>query len=262
MDKILCIDLGSTNIKMHINNDEKDFFDIQPSGRDISIEVFKKYVYSFLEASCIKPEEINGISVAFPGIAINGKIEKSFVEILNNTGYEFLASLSDKVVFINDANSALMYSSKQNPTLKSISALTVGTDIGFSLLYNGEIFTGGNNKAGEYQYYSLLPNGEFYKPRPLCTGSAILNLLNQGLSLEKALDETAKNLVCLITQVHNFYDPELIYLSGGAFRYDGFYELVKNYLKPLCSCKLQLSDNSVYAGCLGAKHYFETYYNR
>ena len=34
------------------------------------------------------------------------------------------------------------------------------------------------------------------------------------------------------------------------------------YLKPLCSCKLQLSDNSVYAGCLGAKHYFETYYNR
>lgn len=261
MDKILCIDLGSTNIKLYINNAEKDFFEIHPSGRDIDIEVFKKYVYSFLENANIKPKDINGISVAFPGIATNGKIEKSFVEILNNTGYEFLSSLTDKLVFINDANSALMYAVKQNSNVNSISALTVGTDIGFSLLYNGEIFTGGNNKAGEYKYYSLLPNGEFYEPRPLCTGKSILNLLNQGLPLEKALDETAKNLVCLITQVHNFYDPELIYLSGGAFRYDGFFELVEKYLKPLSACKIKLSDNSVYAGCLGAKHYFERYYN-
>ncbi len=262
MNNVLCIDLGSTNIKMYIKNENKDYFDIHPSGRDITLETFKKYIYSFLESSKVNVDNLNGIAIAFPGVAKSGTVVKSCVDILNHSGNAFLSELSDKIVYINDANAVAFYTSKENPEYNSISALTIGTNIGFSLINNGQLFHGGNNNAGEYEYYTLLPNGEFYKLGHLCSGSAIQRLLENGMPLAQALDITAKHLTCLITQVHNLYDPDIIYLSGGAFGYNGFFELVETHLSRISPCKIKLATNAVYAGCLGAKYYWDTYYNK
>lgn len=260
MNNVLCIDLGSTNLKLHINDGEKDYFIMHPSGRDIAIEQFKEYVNSFLEDSNIN--KLNGIAVSFPGVAEDGKVMKSLVDILNNTGHQFLLELSDKIVYINDANAVAFCIDNENSEHKSICTLTVGTNIGFAMMNNGTLFEGANKNAGEHRYYTLLPNGEFCQLNHLCSGKSIQNLLRDGISLENALTQTAKHLVCLITQVYNLYDPDVIYLSGGAFSYDGFFELVEAYLVPISSCKIKLAQNPVYSGCFGAKYYWDTYYNK
>lgn len=262
MNNLLCIDLGSTNIKLYITHDNKVYCDMKPSGRDISLEVFKNYIYSFLEGSNVSLNNLNGIAVAFPGVANSGNVVKSCVDILNHSGSAFLSELSDKVIYINDANAAAIYTSKENPEYNSISALTVGTNIGFSLINNGQLFQGGNNNAGEHSYYTLLPNGEFYKLGRFCSGKSIKTLEEQGMSLDQALDTTAKHLACLITQVYNLYDPDIIFLSGGAFIHTGFFELVENYLSQISPCKIKLAENAVYAGCLGAKYYWENCYDK
>lgn len=260
MNNVLCIDLGSTNIKMYIECNASTYFDIQPSGRDITLDVFKNYIYSFLEKAQITKNDLNGISVAFPGVANSGTVVNSCVDILNHSGKQFLSELSDKVVYINDANSVAFYAFKENPQYSSISALTIGTNIGFSLINNGQLFKGGNNNAGEYACYTLLPNGEFFKLDHLCSGSAIHRRLENGESLESALNITAKYLTCLITQVHNLYDADIIYLSGGAFSYNGFFELVESYINQISQCKIKLVSNTLYSGCLGAKYYWASYY--
>ena len=85
-------------------------------------------------------------------------------------------------------------------------------------------------------------------------------MLDSGLSLDVALNQTAKYLVCLITQVHNLYDPDIVFLSGGAFSYDGFFETVESYLSTLSVCRIKLAPDPVYAGCFGAKEYFDIHY--
>lgn len=258
MNNVLCIDLGSTTIKLYIYNGTKDYYSIHPSGRDITLEKFKEYVNYFLGNSNIT--KLAGIAVSFPGVATDGKVVNSLVTILNDVGHQFLLELSDKIVYINDANAVAYYISKENPEYNSISILTVGTNIGFAMMCNGSLFQGANNNAGEHSYYTLLPNGEFCQLNHLCSGSTILNLLNNGVSLENAMKQTAKYLVCLITQVHNLYDPDIIFLSGGAFRYEGFFNLVNTYLKEISLCKIELASNPLYAGCLGAKVYWDIYY--
>lgn len=260
MNNVLCIDLGSTNLKLHINNGEKDYFVMHPSGRDIAIEQFKEYVNYFLKNSNIN--KLNGIAVSFPGVAEDGKVLKSLVDILNNIGAQFLSELSDKIVYINDANAVVFYVANEKTEYNSICALTVGTNIGFAMINNGKLFKGSNKNAGEHRYYTLLPNGEFCQLNHLCSGRSIQKLLDNGVPLKDSLEQTAKYLVCLITQVYNMYDSDVVYLSGGAFKFDGFFELVETYLKPLSSCKIKLAQNPVYAGCLGAKYYWNTYYNK
>jgi len=258
MNSVLCIDLGSTNIKLHINNGKQDFYEIQPSGRDISIDTFKEYVNNFLKSA--KVDKVAGVAVSFPGVAENGRVVNSLVDILNHVGDDFLLSLSRNVVYINDANAVAYYIAKENPEYKSIATLTVGTNIGFAMMDNGKLFEGANKNAGEHSYYTLAPNGEFCPLNLMCSGRTIQNMLDSGLSLDIALNQTAKYLVCLITQVYNLYDPDVVFLSGGAFNYDGFFEIVESYLAPLSTCKIKLAPNPVYAGCFGAKEYFNIHY--
>ena len=142
--------------------------------------------------------------------------------------------VSMPVTIDNDANLFTLGEYLQyNGNNKVIGGITIGTGLGFGIIVNGEIFTGGNGMAAEYgispindsecwesslsirglenltiKYFG--PESKIFSPKELCNMA-----INSDITAIKIWNEFGQNLGMVISHFINLIDPNTIIIGGG-----------------------------------------------
>lgn len=134
--------------------------------------------------------------------------------------------------------------------------------IGCGVSIKGKFFTGSSGFLGEvYGNPILNGNGNITKIGRICSGSKILKKLNNAKSendRKELINKASIYLGILLVQVINFYNPDVIYFSGGGFSFDDLLDNAIEFAKK--NSYSHLSKNIIfaksiyqgYAGCVGA----------
>ncbi|OHX63845.1 ROK family protein [Flammeovirga pacifica] len=159
--KNICIDLGGTNIKAGIiENDQLLYACNGPSMSDQSflkvMNSIEKMIDEMMKKTNSMPSEYGGIGLCMPGIidvdnnkvlAINAKHEEA-------SSFNFNAWAQDKyhlpIVMENDARTALVgeWQHGEGRGVNDIVMMTLGTGIGGAAMINGKLLHGKHYQAG------------------------------------------------------------------------------------------------------------------
>ena len=228
----------------------------------------------------VEEHKILGVGVSLPGI-INKKehlLVKSHALKLENYSLKIMESLLPfRAYFENDANAAML---AENPKqLGNAVYLSLNNTLGGAICMNGVLFTGQNQKAGEFGHMLLVPGGKHcYCGKTGCADAyCAASVLTEGgsQSLDTFMEKIGKdektyaiwqeyleNLAMLISNVRMAFDTNII-LGGDVGGYLPAYmvELGKKIFKyNLFDRDLSYLKNCSYqreASAVGvAKHFF------
>lgn len=225
--------------------------------------------------------KILGVGISIPGI-INREehlLIKSHTLQVENYSLSFLEqAFSYPVYFENDANAAML--AEDLNKYKDAIYLSLNNTLGGAFCIDGKLFSGQNQKAGEFGHMILVPKGrKCYCGKEgcadaYCAASALTDDTKESLeqfmmqvskgdkTVEQKWDSYLENLAILISNLRMAYDTDIIlggevggYLSDymiplgeKILMYNGFDHDVR-YLKN-CSYKREASGVGV------AKHFF------
>lgn len=255
------IDIGCTNIKMVAMLNNTTIYKTIPSGDNMTrkqlINVIKDFYLSF-------NNKFNGLGIAFSGCTSDAiRVSHTTLPCLLNFSVTDLADLNcNHISLINDANATTLAGTIEYPNAKVLVGITNGTGIGCGVSINDNLFTGSNGFLGEIYGNPIFDKkGHITKIGKICSGSKILKQLNNATSevAKKAIiNEASEYLGILFSQIINFYNPDVIYLSGGGYSFDNLLPKAIEYSKEYSYS--HLSKNIVfakstyqsYAGCIGA----------
>ncbi|MGN8070205.1 ROK family protein [Mucilaginibacter sp. 22184] len=231
--KVIGIDLGATNIRGAIVNDNSlSAIVSQKIKSDGSVEDVMNDIYQVVDA-LLKNDQVAAIGIGVPsvvdvaeGIVYDVQYIPSWKEVhlkqLMETRYGI------PVYVNNDANCFAVgeYYFGKGGNVDSMIGLTLGTGLGAGIMINKRLYPGFNCGAGEFGLFPYLDNIlEYY-----CSGSFFSNVYGlDGVQVfedakkgdEQALKlyaELGKHIGHAIKQVMYAYDPQLIVL-GGSVRY-------------------------------------------
>lgn len=248
MDKFIGIDIGGTNIKFGLLDEQgnilhKDKIKTSPEGSEI-IGNIKKIVETYKEA-----HEISAVGISVPGV-----VEESGFLTTGGAIFDFygvhLKDILEKelgvhVAVENDANSAALAEKwlGAGRDYKNYFTAVVGTGIGGAIIINNEIYRGAHATAGEFGFMINAPilNGDTRLASLSLTGSvqsglvqryldetgqetlqkdldgeAVFKLAEAGDVLAKAvIDAFYDHLAIGIYNVLVSLDPEVVLIGGG-----------------------------------------------
>ncbi|NOW94226.1 ROK family protein [Mucilaginibacter sp. SG564] len=231
--KVIGIDLGATNIRGAIVNDNSlSAIVSQKIKSDGSVEDVMNDIYQVVD-TLLKNDQVAAIGIGVPsvvdvaeGIVYDVQYIPSWKEVhlkqLMETRYGI------PVYVNNDANCFAVgeYYFGKGGNVDSMIGLTLGTGLGAGIMINKRLYPGFNCGAGEFGLFPYLDNIlEYY-----CSGSFFSNVYGlDGVQVfedakkgdEQALKlyaELGKHIGHAIKQVMYAYDPQLIVL-GGSVRY-------------------------------------------
>jgi glucokinase len=227
--KIIGIDLGATNIRGAIVNDNS-LSDIvsQKIKSDGSVEDVMNDIYQVVDA-LLKNDQVAAIGIGVPSVVDVAEGIVYDVQYIPSWKEVHLKQLMEKrygipVYVNNDANCFAVgeyYFGKGN-NVDSMIGLTLGTGLGAGIMINKRLYPGFNCGAGEFGFFPYLDNIlEYY-----CSGSFFSNVYGlDGVQVfEDAKKGDAKALKLYgelgthighsIKQVMYAYDPQLIVLGG------------------------------------------------
>lgn len=229
-------------------------------------------------------ERILGIGISIPGI-VNSKermLIKSHALQLENYSLSFLEQIfSLPVYFENDANAAMM--AEDIHQYKNAIYLSLNNTLGGAFCIDGKLFSGQNQKAGEFGHMILVPGGrKCYCGKKgcadaYCAASTLtdgkyesLELFMEALSegntkAQKKWADYLDNLAILISNLRMAYDMDIILggevggyladhmlaLGEKVMEYNGFDRDIR-YLK---NCTYRKEASAVGA----AKHFFSEF---
>lgn len=242
-----------------------------------------RLVTDFYATENIPENKILGIGISLPGIVNNEDrgLTKSHALCLENYSLKLMEQLLPfPLYFENDANAAML---AENPQLLNNAIyLSLKNTLGGAICINGKLYTGKNQKAGEFGHMIIEPDGKTcYCGKKgcadvYCAASALLDVEND--TLEKfmlQIGKTAKadiiwedyleHLAILITNLRMAFDtdiilggdvggylgPHMVSLSEKILKYNLF-DGDTSYLK-ICSYKTEASAVGV------AKHFFQVF---
>lgn len=260
--KNLCgIDVGCTNIKMMAVINNMPVSKTIPSGDDLTrkqlVDAIKNFYLSF-------KINFDGIGIAFSGCTSDSiRVDSTTLPCIQGFSVTDLADLNCKnIKLINDSNAATLAGTIEYPNSKVLVGITNGTGIGCGVSIKGKLFTGSSGFLGEvYGNPILNGNGNITKIGRICSGSKILKKLNNAKSendRKELINKASIYLGILLVQFINFYNPDVIYFSGGGFSFDDLLDDAIEFAKK--NSYSHLSKNVVfakstyhgYAGCVGA----------
>lgn len=260
-NNICGIDVGCTNIKMvAVVNNILHYHSI-PSGDDLTrkqlLDAIHRFYLSF-------HNDFEGIGIAFSGCTSDSyKVERTTLPCLQGLSVDDFKDLNCKTIrLINDSNASTLAGTIEYPSAKVLVGITNGTGIGCGVAINGTLFTGSNGFLGEiYGNPVMDSSGNITKIGKICSGSKILKRLNtvkDEWKKTEIIHEATIYLGTLLVHVIHFYNPDVIYFSGGGFSYDGFLDeaiqLAKQYAYPHFTKNLIFANSCYqgYSGCFGA----------
>lgn len=192
-----------------------------------------------------EPEKLLGIGISIPGIISREQhlVVKSHALQIENYSLSFLEqAFSCPVYFENDANAAMM--AEDINQYQDAIYLSLNNTLGGAFCIDGKLFTGQNQKAGEFGHMILVPGGrKCYCGKKgcadaYCAASALadgkyetleqfMDALSKGNSkAEKKWEEYLDHLAVLISNLRMAYDMDII-LGGEVGGY------LADYMLPL-----------------------------
>lgn len=229
----LCIDVGGTNIKYGLIENNKIIFEdkIDTNHKKILDDILKLVSKYF--------NKIESVGIATAGVVDNkkGTIIYAGPTIPGYTGTKIKESVEKKFklkCFLeNDVNAAAYGEYMHRKESKDIFFITIGTGVGGALIVNGNIYTGDSFKAAEIGYIPF-KNGFIQdycstsfivKKSKSKNGLEVFNKAKQGKKKYiKVIDELINNLVNLILIITYTLNPHKIYIGGAISKQ-------KNYLE-------------------------------
>lgn len=94
-----------------------------------------------------------------------------------------------------------------------------------------------------------------------CSGSALAKLLDEVTSEDerkRLIEKSATNFASLLTHIINLVNPDVVYLSGGTFNYENYFNTVVAKIDEVAHdymiehTRIVLSEKGSFAGCIGA----------
>lgn len=305
MKYAIAIDIGGTTIKYALINSKGDVIKegITPTLAQESYEKVISQLFVAIDnvltfvSLLDEPATIVGIGVGTPGI-----IDKTNRIVLggaeNIIGWEnlSLAQIIEEeyelnTVLINDANAMALgeFSYGAGKDSQDVLFITVGTGIGGAAIINGKLFSGFENRGGEFGHISLIADGipcacgsvgclEAY-----ASTSALIKQYSEGLKEQGAsvIDVDGKLIVdryksgeplaalCMdkhfdylgrgIAGLVNIFSPQKVIIGGGISEAGDFYveeinSYFNKYVMPDCGSHtvLNSADLGNKAGMIGA----------
>lgn len=289
MRKYICIDIGGTNIKYGVLNEEGNvLFDgsrktsVYEDGNDILEDIDN------IICNLINEYQVEGVGVSTAGVVDdeNGTIIHAGKTIPGYIGTDIKGFIEEKFSLKceveNDVNSAALGEAflGSGKGYKSIFCMTVGTGIGGAIVLNNDIVRGASKSAGEVGYINVnrKPIQEIASTKILVenvakrkniktsdiNGRIVFEEGKRGDSIcSEEIDKLVDNLTELISSVVYFLNPEVIILGGGIMEQKEFLEskintslkvkLPKAFFE---STKIEFAKLGNRAGMIGALYNF------
>lgn len=257
MDKFIGIDIGGTNIKFGLLDEQgnilhKDKIKTSPEGSEI-IRNIKKIVETYKEA-----HKIRAVGISVPGV-----VEESGFLTTGGAIFDFYGvhlkdilekELGVQVAVENDANSAALAEKwlGAGREYRNYFTTVVGTGIGGAIIINNDVYRGAHATAGEFGFMINAPilNGDTRLASVSLTSSVQSGLVQRYLDesgqetlqhnldgesvfkLAEAGDVRAKAVIDafydhLAIGIYNVLvslDPEVVLIGGGISANQGFIE--------------------------------------
>ncbi len=242
MKYIVAIDIGGTTFNTGIFSESFNQIDISDKdkirfydNKDEVVSAIIRQVNTIIDKNSISRDSIMGVGVAAPGPldSKNGIILNTpNLQMFQNykIAGDFTKKLKIDTFIENDANLFSLgewYS--QYRKNKVVMGVTLGTGLGFGLVINGELFTGGNGLAMEY---GLSPFEWGICEKNACIkyirtrakdlyGEEISPVIIEKYFKEgdkkaiKIYNEYGNNLGIILSHVINMIDPQVITIGGG-----------------------------------------------
>tara|TARA_Y100000994_G_scaffold132405_1_gene108556 strand:+ start:4387 stop:5271 length:885 start_codon:yes stop_codon:yes gene_type:complete len=239
---IVAIDIGGTTFNTGIFSESFNQIDISDKdkirfydNKDEVVSAIIRQVNTIIDKNNISRDSIMGVGVAAPGPldSKNGIILNTpNLQMFQNykIAGDFTKKLKIDTFIENDANLFSLgewYS--QYRKNKVVMGVTLGTGLGFGLVINGELFTGGNGLAMEY---GLSPFEWGICEKNACIkyirtrakdlyGEEISPVIIEKYFKEgdkkaiKIYSEYGNNLGIILSHVINMIDPQVITIGGG-----------------------------------------------
>lgn len=242
MKYILAIDIGGTTFKTGIFSDSLSLIKLSSedkvryyNGKKEIIHAMINQVNNLIEGNGIKKTDIMGIGIAAPGpldakkgIILNTPNLKIFQNY--KIASDFTQKLKIATFIENDANLFSLgewYSQYRKNNV--VMGVTLGTGLGFGLIINGQLFTGGNGLAMEYGLSPFewgiceknVSIGYLRKRAKEVYGEDISPRIVEKYFKDndkKAIqiyNEYGNNLGIILSHVINMIDPQVIAIGGG-----------------------------------------------
>jgi len=242
MKYILAIDIGGTTFKTGIFSDSLSLIKLSSedkvryyNGKKEIIHAIINQVNNLIEDNEIKKTDIMGVGIAAPGpldakkgIILNTPNLKIFQNY--KIASDFTQKLKIATFIENDANLFSLgewYSQYRKNNV--VIGVTLGTGLGFGLVINGQLFTGGNGLAMEY---GLSPFEWGICEKNVSIGylrKRAKEVYREDISPriveeyfkdndKKAIqiyNEYGNNLGIILSHVINMIDPQVIAIGGG-----------------------------------------------
>lgn len=289
MRKYICIDIGGTNIKYGVLNEEGNvLFDgsrktsVYEDGNDILEDIDN------IICNLINEYQVEGVGVSTAGVVDdeNGTIIHAGKTIPDYIGTDIKGFIEEKFSLKceveNDVNSAALGEAflGSGKEYKSIFCMTVGTGIGGAIILNNDIVRGASKSAGEVGYINVngKPIQEIASTKILVenvakrkniktsdiNGRIVFEEGKRGDSIcSEEIDKLVDNLTELISSVVYFLNPEVIILGGGIMEQKEFLEpKINTSLKVKLpkaifeSTKIEFAKLGNRAGMIGALYNF------
>ncbi|WPL40251.1 ROK family protein [Malacoplasma iowae] len=252
MNKIAIFDVGGTSIKYSL--DELKTVEIYKTKK-----MNKNNVIDFISSIC-NEKNINIICLSVPGI-VNS--ETGYITGLSaidnwnefNIFEEITEKLNNKEIKIyveNDGNCSLLGNLNRinNKKINSAISIVYGTGIGGSCYFNGKIYKGFNNSAGEFgmfiETYNDINNASllnstvslcrqvYEKTNIKLDGDKILDLYDKNnCDFKEIVTLWFKRNATLIYNIIWFLNPEIIFIGGGISANDIFKKNLFDAIKKL-----------------------------
>jgi len=229
-------------------------------------------VKSFVEDSNIESSKILGVGIALPAILSYDKQTVSYATVIDFQGgsvESFSEFIPYPCILSNDANAAGLAELWIDGTIENVVYLSLNNSVGGAVIIGKNIYTGENQRSGEFGHMTIVPNGrtcycgqkgcvDAYCSAKILSDSAngniaeFFRLLKLNSEPQKTLwEEYLEHLVVTINNLRMLYDCNVI-LGGyvGAYldeHIDHIRELVAkrntfeldgSYLK-VCKYKLE-----------------------
>jgi glucokinase len=225
MAKIIAIDLGGTNLRVSLVENNKILKYIKnktPKNEKELISLLFKNVELLMD------KDIKGIGVASAGPLKDGIIKNPPNLPLKN--YNLKAALEKRfkkrVEVCNDAHSVALAESHLGIRKKNFIVLTLGTGVGGGIIINGKLYKG-QGFGGEMGHI-ILDNGKDFESlvgwkntkelTKKAFGKELLinDLINiKNKKSKEILNELTVHLGQGIGSLINIFDPEVVVLAGG-----------------------------------------------
>jgi len=291
MRKYICIDIGGTNIKYGVLNEEGNvLFD---GSRKTSVSVYEDEndILGDIDniiCNLINKYQVEGVGVSTAGVVDDesGTIIHAGKTIPGYIGTDIKGFIEEKFLLKceveNDVNSAALGEAflGSGKGYKSIFCMTIGTGIGGAIILNNDIVRGASKSAGEVGYINVngKPIQEIASTKILVenvakrknikvsdiNGRIVFEEGKRGDSIcYEEIDKLVDNLTELISSVVYFLNPEVIILGGGIMEQKEFLEpKINSSLKAKLpkaffeSTKIEFAKLGNRAGMIGALYNF------